>query len=66
MLGGQTGDKTTPVRHGDSTEKYDRGIKAGHYRRLDTLQGYLLIAQDRFSVEVFQRRGDNPSEATDG
>ena len=42
----------------DSTEKYDRGIKFSHYRRLDTLQEYLLIAQDRFSVEVFQRQGD--------
>ena len=40
----------------DLTEKYDRGIKFGHYRRLDTLQEYRLIAQDRFSVEVFQRQ----------
>lgn len=47
----------------DSTEKYDRGIKFGHYRRLDSLQEYLLIAQDRFSVEVFQRQGDRSGTA---
>ena len=47
----------------DSTEKYDRGIKAGHYRRLDSLQEYLLVAQDRFSVEVFARQGDRSGAA---
>jgi Uma2 family endonuclease len=47
----------------NSTEKYDRGIKFSHYRRLDILQEYLLIAQDRFSVEVFQRQGDGSSSA---
>ncbi len=47
----------------NSTEKYDRGIKFSHYRRLDTLQEYLLIAQDRFSVEVFQRQHAGSSSA---
>lgn len=47
----------------DSTEKYDRGIKFGHYRRLETLQEYLLIAQDRFSVEVFARQGNGSDAA---
>ena len=47
----------------NSTEKYDRGIKFSHYRRLDTLQEYLLIAQDRFSVEVFQRQDAGSSSA---
>ena len=47
----------------DSTEKYDRGIKFSHYLRLDTLQEYLLIAQDRFSVEVFQRQDAGSSSA---
>jgi Uma2 family endonuclease len=47
----------------DSTEKYDRGIKAGHYRRLDSLQEYLLVTQDRFSVEVFARQGDRSGAA---
>lgn len=49
----------------DSTEKYDRGIKFGHYRRLDTLQEYLLIAQDRFSVEVFQRQDAGSNAGSD-
>ena len=47
----------------NSTEKYDRGIKFSHYRRLDTLQEYQLIAQDRFSVEVFQRQDAGSSSA---
>jgi Uma2 family endonuclease len=42
----------------DSTEKYDRGIKFGHYRRLATLREYVLVAQDRFSVEAYLRRPD--------
>jgi len=42
----------------DSTEKYDRGIKFGHYRRLATLQEYVLVAQDRLSVEAYLRRAD--------
>lgn len=49
----------------ESTEKYDRGIRFGHYRRLDTLQEYLLIAQDRFSVEVFQRQDAGSSAGSD-
>jgi len=40
----------------ESTEKYDRGIKFGHYRRLATLREYMLVAQDRLSVEVFLRQ----------
>jgi Uma2 family endonuclease len=35
----------------DSTEAYDRGRKFAHYRRLDSLQAYLLIAQDRVAVD---------------
>jgi len=44
----------------DSTEKYDRGIKFGHYRRLATLREYVLVAQDRFSVEAYLRRPEVP------
>jgi len=44
----------------DSTEKYDRGIKFGHYRRLATLREYVLVAQDRFSVEAYLRRPEEP------
>jgi len=50
-----------------STEAYDRGAKSAHYRRLPSLQGYVLIAQDRASVEHFWREGDRwiLTEATD-
>ena len=41
-----------------STEAFDRGAKFGHYRRLASLQEYVLIAQDRLSVERFLRQGD--------
>jgi Uma2 family endonuclease len=42
----------------DSTEKYDRGEKFAHYRRLESLAEYVLIAQDRMRVERFVRDGD--------
>lgn len=38
-----------------STEGYDRGAKFAHYRRLDSLQEYLLVAQDRLSMECYRR-----------
>lgn len=41
-----------------STEAYDRGDKFAHYRRLDSLQEYVLIAQDRVRVEHYARQGD--------
>jgi Uma2 family endonuclease len=41
-----------------STEAYDRGAKFTHYRRLDSLREYILIAQDHVHVEHYQRRGD--------
>jgi len=41
-----------------STEAYDRGEKFAIYRSLDSLQEYVLIAQDRISVEVFTRQTD--------
>jgi len=40
----------------DSTEAYDRGEKAAHYRRLPSLQEYVLMSQHRPRVEVFRRR----------
>jgi Uma2 family endonuclease len=40
-----------------TTEAYDRGRKAALYRRIPSLQQYVLIAQDRVSVEVFSRQG---------
>ena len=41
-----------------TTEAYDRGAKFAHYRRLPSLQHYVLVAQDRVAVEVFTREGD--------
>lgn len=40
------------------TEAYDRGAKFAHYRRLPSLQEYLLAAQDRPNVERYVRQGD--------
>ncbi len=42
----------------DSTEKYDRGAKFGHYRQIPSLEEYVLVAQDRPLVERYVRRGD--------
>ena len=41
-----------------STENYDRGEKFASYRRLPSLQVYVLISQDRVSVECYERAGD--------
>ncbi len=41
-----------------STEAYDRGNKFAHYRRLESLREYVLVAQDRVRVERYTRRGD--------
>ena len=41
-----------------STEGYDRGDKFADYRRIPSLQEYVLIAQDRASVDHFVRQGD--------
>lgn len=39
-----------------STEAYDRGEKFARYRRLDSLTDYILISQDRMSLEHFRRQ----------
>lgn len=41
-----------------STEAYDRGEKFAHYRRLPSLQEYVLISQDKLRVEHYLRRGN--------
>ena len=41
-----------------STEAYDRGKKAALYREIASLQHYVLIAQDRVSVEAYTRQGE--------
>jgi Uma2 family endonuclease len=42
----------------DSTEAYDRGEKFAHYRRLDSLREYVLVAQDKIRIERFRGDGD--------
>ncbi len=41
-----------------STEDYDRGTKFEMYRRLPSLQDYVLVSQDKMHVEHFQRQPD--------
>lgn len=41
-----------------STEGYDRGAKFISYRQLPTLHEYVLVAQDRPSVEHYARQGE--------
>lgn len=42
-----------------STERYDRGLKFQHYRTIETLQEYILIAQDKHHIERFTRQENN-------
>jgi Uma2 family endonuclease len=41
-----------------STEAYDRGQKAAHYRRIPSLRAYLLVSQHEPHLELFVRRDD--------
>ncbi|MBZ0300384.1 MAG: Uma2 family endonuclease [Anaerolineae bacterium] len=41
-----------------STESYDRGKKFQHYRTLDSLQEYILVAQDSPRIERYLRQPD--------
>ncbi len=43
----------------DSTEAYDRGKKFEHYRTIPSLKHYILIAQDRHSIDCFSRQVDD-------
>lgn len=42
----------------DATEKYDRGAKFSHYRRIPSLEENVLVSQDRPLVERFVRQPD--------
>ena len=42
----------------DSTKDYDRGGKFAHYRKLDSLQEYILVAQDESHIEQLVRQPD--------
>jgi Uma2 family endonuclease len=41
-----------------STEAYDRGKKANHYRRIESLQEYVLVAHDEPRLEHYRRNDD--------
>ncbi|HEV7590881.1 MAG TPA: Uma2 family endonuclease [Longimicrobium sp.] len=43
----------------DSTEKYDRGEKFAHYRRIESLREYILVAQDKIRIEQYVRHGNH-------
>lgn len=42
----------------ESTEAYDRGEKFAHYRRLESLREYVLVAQNRVRIEHYRREGE--------
>lgn len=39
-----------------STEAYDRGKKSAHYRTIESLTEYLLVAQDQLRIEQYIRQ----------
>ncbi len=41
-----------------STERYDRGRKAGYYRTLESLREYLFVSQDQPRIERYARTGE--------
>lgn len=43
----------------DSTEKYDRGEKFAHYRKIESLREYILVSQDKLRVEQYVRHGEH-------
>jgi Uma2 family endonuclease len=51
-----------------STESFDRGLKFAHYRTMESLQEYVLVAQSQARVERYLRQNDGNwlfSEITD-
>ncbi len=38
-----------------STEHHDRGVKFQNYRTIESLRDYILVAQDRISIEQYTR-----------
>ncbi len=42
----------------DSTETYDRGKKAAHYRQIESLRELILISQTEPHIEIYSRRDD--------
>ena len=41
-----------------STQAYDRGEKFAHYRTIESLREYILIAQDHARIEQYVRHGE--------
>ena len=39
----------------DSTESYDRGIKASHYRHIPSIREYVLVSQHSPLIEVWRK-----------
>jgi Uma2 family endonuclease len=42
-----------------STQDYDRGSKFEHYRTLESLQEYILVAQEKYHVVHYVRQPNN-------
>ena len=42
----------------ETTESYDRGKKFQHYRSINSLQEYVLVAQDEARIEKYIKTGD--------
>jgi Uma2 family endonuclease len=40
----------------ESTEAYDRGLKAQNYRRIESLRAHVLVSQTSPQVELFERQ----------
>lgn len=49
----------------DSTQAFDRGLKFAAYRRIESLQEYLLVDPDTRRVEVFRRNERGNFELVD-
>jgi Uma2 family endonuclease len=49
----------------ESTERTDRGRKAMHYRRIPSLEGYLLVSQEEPRVEAYRRMGEGEWRLTE-
>ncbi len=42
-----------------STESYDRGFKSENFRMIVSLKAYVLVAQDKPHVEMYERQADD-------
>lgn len=50
----------------ETTEAYDRGKKIAQYRLIESLEQYVLISQEEYSVEVFTKQDDGQWALSDG